>query len=191
VKTNFGETKSDFWFRDNRNVLIHNDPWSGWWGATEVVSASDPLAISGNFTRIKKTIGAWAWTEWIGGREDALATSHNLPDDAVLNPDKYLMKFEINTLKSYNGNMIKFMIGQVNSPDPDWNTEPYFFKPPFDTKGEWQTVSVPFNEVVANYKTNWGVRPQGYGVKVWFHGPGSVDADVAFDNLRVVSKISK
>ena len=58
----------------------------------------------------------------------------------------------------------------------------------FDTKGKWQTVVVPFEEVIANYHTNWGLRPQGYGVKVWFHGPGAVDADVAFDNLRVVLK---
>ncbi len=188
IKTNFGETKSNFFFRDNRNVLIHNDPWSGWWGQDMVVSASDPMAISGNFARITKSIGAWAWTEWIGGKEDALATSHNLPDDAVLNPDKYNLKFELNTVKPYDGNMIKIMIGQVNGPDPDWNTEPYFFRPPFDTKGVWQTVIIPFNEVVANYKTNWGLRPQGYGVKVWFHGPGGVEADVAFDNLRVVPK---
>jgi hypothetical protein len=156
VKTNFGETKSDFWFRDTRNLLIHNDPWSGWWGQNNVVNGTDPLAINGNFTRITSNIGAWAWTEWIGGREDALTTSHNLPDDAVLNPDKYNLKFEINTLKPYNGNMIKIMIGQVNSPDPDWNAEPYFFRPPFDTKGQWQTVSVSFNEVIANYQTNWG-----------------------------------
>lgn len=191
IKTNFGETKSDLWFRDNRNMLIHNDPWSGWWGQDMVVSSSDPLAINGNFIRITKNIGAWAWTEWIGGKEDALSTSHNLPDEAVLNPEKYNLKFEINTLKPYSGNMIKIMIGQVNGPDPDWNAEPYHFRPPFDTQGEWQTVTVPFNEVVANYKTNWGVRPQGYGVKVWFHGPGAVDADVAFDNLRVVPKVSK
>ena len=186
ISTNFGESKSNFWFRDNRNMLIHNDPWSGWWGQGNVVSASDPLAINGNFTRITQPIGSWGWTEWIGGKEDALATSHNLPDDAVLNPAKYLMKFEINTLKPYNGNRIKFMIGQVNGPDPDWNAEPYYWEPPFDTKGEWQTVSIPFNEVVANYVTNWGVRPQGYGVKVWFHGPCALDADIAFDNLRVV-----
>lgn len=191
IKTNFGETKSNFWFRDNRNLLIHNDPWSGWWGSDMVVSGTDPLAINGNFARITKTIGAWGWTEWIGGREDALGTSHNLPDDAVLNPEKYDLKFEINTLKPYNGNMIKIMIGQVNNPDPDWNAEPYHFRPPFDTQGQWQTVTIPFTEVVANYKTNWGVRPQGYGVKVWFHGPGSVDADIAFDNLRVVPKESK
>jgi len=191
IKTNFGETKSDFWFRDTRNLLITNDPWSGWWGQNNVVPATDPLAINGNFTRLTGNIGAWAWTEWIGGREDALATSHNLPDDAVINPDKYYLKFEINTLRPYNNNMIKIMIGQVNSPDPDWNAEPYYFRPPFDTKGKWQTVAIPFSEVIANYHTNWGLRPQGYGVKVWFHGPGAVDADVAFDNMRVVLKSLK
>jgi len=188
VETNFGETESDFWFRDNRNLLIHNDPWTGWWGQDMVVPGTDPLAISGNFIRITKNIGPWAWTEWIGGKEDALATSHNLPDDAVLNPEKYLMKFEINTIKPYNGNRIKFMIGQVNGPDPSWDNEPYFWEPPFDTKGKWQTVTIPFDEVVSKYVTNWGVRPQGYGVKVWFHGPGSLDADIAFDNLRVVPR---
>ncbi len=102
VKTNFGETESEFWFRDNRNMLIHNDPWSGWWGQNLVVPGTDPLAINGNFVRITQNIGAWAWTEWIGGKEDALATSHNLPAEAVLNPEKYVMKFEINTLKPYN-----------------------------------------------------------------------------------------
>lgn len=189
ISDNFGTTKSDFWFRDNRNLLITNDPWTGWWGQTNVVTGSDPMAINGNYTRMTANIGAWAWTEWIGGREDALATSHNLPDDAVLNPDKYNLKFEVNTLKPYNGNRIKIMIGQVNSPDPNWDTEPYFWEAPFDTKGKWQTVIIPFNEVVAHYTTNWGVRPQGYGVKVWFHGPGTLDADIAFDNLRVVPKV--
>jgi len=189
VSTNFGSTKSNFFFRDNRNMLITNDPWTGWWGQTNVVSSSDPLAINGNFTRMTGNIGAWAWTEWIGGKEDALATSHNLPDDAVLNPGNYNLKFEINTLKPYNGNRIKIMIGQVNGPDPNWDTEPYFWEAPFVTSGKWRTVIIPFNEVVAHYTTNWGVRPQGYGVKVWFHGPGTLDADIAFDNLRVVPKI--
>jgi len=186
VTTNFGEMKSNFWFRDNRNLLIHNDPYSGWWGAGNVVPGTDELAINGNFTRITANIGSWGWTEWIGGKEDALSTSKNLPDDAVLNPGKYVMKFEINTLKPYNGNRIKFMIGQVNGPDPSWDNEPYFWEPPFDTKGKWLTVSIPFEEVVAKYVTNWGVRTQGYGVKIWFHGPGTLAADIAFDNLRVV-----
>jgi hypothetical protein len=188
ITTNFGTTLSDFWFRDNRNILIHNDPWTGWWGASNVVSGTDPLAISGNFTRIKQNIGAWAWTEWIGGKEDALGTSHNLPDQAVLKPQDYNLKFEINTIKPYNGNRIKIMIGQVNGPDPNWDNEPFFWEAPFNTEGKWRTVIIPFDQVTDRYTTNWGIRPQGYGVKVWFHGPGTLDADIAFDNLRVVPK---
>ncbi len=93
IKTNFGETKSNFWFRDNRNMLIHNDPWSGWWGQNLVVSGTNALAINGNFARITQPIGSWGWTEFMGGREDALATSRNIPDAAILNPQDYDMKF--------------------------------------------------------------------------------------------------
>lgn len=191
VKTNFGETKSNFWFRDNRNLLLTFDPFEGWWGSEFLVDGSDPLAISGNFLRIKKTIGPWAWTEFAGGPETALSTSHNFPDDAVTNPNKYNLKFEVNTLKPYNGNMIKIQIGQIFDPQPDPNAEPYKWAPPFDTKGAWETVTIPFEEVSANYSTNWGVRPQGYGARVWFHGDGSLAADIAFDNLRVVPKENK
>lgn len=187
VTTNFGATESDFLFRDNRPMLIHNESCGGWWnGCGNIVSGSDPLAINGAFNRIKQSIGSWAWVDWIGGPRPGLDTRFNLPDDAVLNPAKYVMKFEINTLKPYNNNMIKIMIGQVAGPDPDWNTEPYFFRPPFDTKGAWQTVTVPFNEVSAGFKTNWGVNAEGYGLRILFSGNGALDADIAFDNLRVV-----
>jgi hypothetical protein len=42
VKTNFGETKSNFWFRDNRNVFISSDPYEGWWNRDYVVTAPGP-----------------------------------------------------------------------------------------------------------------------------------------------------
>ena len=187
VSTNFGATESDFLFRDDRPMLIHNESCGGWWnGCATIVNGSDPLAINGAFNRITRAIGSWAWVDWLGGPRPGIDTRNNLPNDAVLNPDKYVMKFEINTLKPYTSNMIKIMIGQVASPDPDWNTEPYFFRPPFDTKGKWQTVSIPFTEVSAGFKTNWGVNPDGYGVRILFSGNGALDADIAFDNLRVV-----
>ncbi len=191
VTTNFGSTKSNFMFRDDRPMLIHNESCNGWWnGCDRIVNASDPLAINGSFNRITQSIGSWSWVDWLGGpRSNDLDTRNNLADDAVLNPAKYVMKFEINTLKPFNGSVLKIMIGQVASPDPDWNTEPYFFRPPFDTKGAWQTVSIPFEEVTAGFKTNWGVNPDGYGVRILFSGSGDVDADIAFDNLRVVLKV--
>ena len=42
------------------------------------------------------------------------ATSKNIPDAAILKPEDYNFKFEVNTIKPYNGNRIKLMIGQVN-----------------------------------------------------------------------------
>ena len=191
VTTNFGETQSDFFFRDNRNLFLTNDPWSGWWGGDLVVNASDPLAINGNFTRITKQIGGWAWTEMLGGPPDALGDiSKNIPDEAVTHPEDFYLKFEVNTIKPYNGNRIKIMLGQVTNPDPNWDNEPYYWEAPYDTKGEWQTVIIPFEDVVANF-ASWTVRPGGYGVKIWFHGPGALDADMAFDNFRVVPKVAE
>src|SRR5438309_1332073 len=40
IKTNFGVTKSDFWFRDNRNVVISSDPYEGWHDPGFVVTTS-------------------------------------------------------------------------------------------------------------------------------------------------------
>jgi hypothetical protein len=95
ITTSFGTTKSDFWFRDNRNLLITNDPWTGWWGQTNVVSGSDPMAISGNFTRMTANIGAWAWTEWIGGKEVHWRPSH-YPTRRSRSGNT-ILKFEVNT----------------------------------------------------------------------------------------------
>src|SRR4051812_19560627 len=56
VKSKFGESKSNFWFRDNRNIFISSDPYEGWWNASYVVTpsmvgAGDPPAINGNYIR--------------------------------------------------------------------------------------------------------------------------------------------
>src|SRR5215203_226230 len=42
VKTNFGETKSNFWFRDTRNHFIDSDPYEGWWNSNYVVTSPGP-----------------------------------------------------------------------------------------------------------------------------------------------------
>src|SRR5690606_27059384 len=57
ITTNFGETESEFWFRDNRNIFISSDPYEGWWNSSYVVSnpgPNDPPKINGNYIRITK-----------------------------------------------------------------------------------------------------------------------------------------
>src|SRR5205085_1255694 len=48
VKTNFGETKSNFVFRDPRNHFIDSDPYEGWWNSGYVITnpgVGDPPKI--------------------------------------------------------------------------------------------------------------------------------------------------
>jgi len=188
VKTNFGETESDFWFRDTRNVFIDSDPYEGWWNSSYVVSspgAGDPPKISGNYLRFKKSIAAWSWNELAGGPASAMPVhSKNIPDAAILKPEDYNLKFEVNTTKPYTSNMLKINAG-LSAEDND----AYLWKPPYDTKGQWQTVVIPFEEVVASYKVKPTVNPAGYWSRLLFHGPGDLDADISLDNFRVVPKV--
>ena len=193
IKTNFGETKSDFWFRDNRNVFINSDPFMGWWGASFVVTAptgDDPAAISGNYIRVKQSISGWAWKEVAGGPPDAMGDiSKNIPDEAILKPADYNLKFELNTKKPYSGNVIKLTVG-LN----DFNNDQYTWLPPYDTKGEWKTVIIPFEELAAAYEASgvkMAVSDKGYFSRILFHGPGDLDCDMSFDNFRVVPKVLK
>jgi hypothetical protein len=185
VATNFGDAKSDFWFRDNRNIFISSDPFTGWWNSDFVVTtpgAGDPPVINGNYIRVKKVVGAWAWTEIAGGPASAMGDiSKNIPDDAILNPEDYNFKFEVNTVKPYNNNVIKFNVGILSE-----NNDQFQWLPPYDSKGQWQTVVIPFAEVAAKQPLPMSPNPEGYWTRILMHGPGELDADIAFDNFRVV-----
>lgn len=189
VKTNFGETESEFWFRDNRNIFISSDPYEGWWNQSYVVTnpgAGDPPKINGNYIRVKKVLGAWSWNEIAGGPATAMPVhSKRVPDAAILKPSDYNLKFEINTLKPYNNSWIRINVA-LNSEQND----NYVWKPPFDTKGQWQTVVIPFEEIVASYNPKPVVNPNGYWTRLLIQGPGELDADIAFDNFRIVPKVN-
>jgi Surface glycan-binding protein B xyloglucan binding domain len=187
VTTNFGEDASDFWFRDSRNIFISSDPFTGWWNASFVVTnpgPSDPESINGNYIRVKQPIGGWAWVEVAGGPPSAMGDiSKNIPDEAIMHPEDYNLKFEINTMKPFNNNVIKITAG-LN----DFNNDEYRWVPPYDTKGEWQTVVIPFDEIADSYGTPLAVSADGYYTRLLFHGPGALDADISFDNFRIVPK---
>lgn len=191
VKTNFGETKSDFWFRDPRNHFIDSDPYEGWWNSSLVVSnpgPGDPPLISGNYIRLRQNVGSWSWKELAGGPASSMPQhSKNIPDEAILKPEDYYLKFEVNTIKPYNGNMIKINVALTAQ-----DNNGYKWQPPYDTKGQWQTVVIPLTEVFADYTTKPTISPDGYWSRILVgNAAGAWDADIAFDNFRVVPKISK
>jgi hypothetical protein len=191
VKTNFGETKSNFWFRDNRNIFISGDPHEGWWGTYLITNpgANDPAKINGNYYRFKKLVKAWTWDapEVAGGPATSMPNhAKNVPDAAILKPEDFNLKFEINTMKPYNSNTIKINVG-LNSEDND----NYVWRPPYDSKGQWHTITIPFEQVVASYKVRPAINPNGYWSRILIFGPGDLDADILFDNFRIVPKVSK
>ncbi len=190
VTTNFGETESDFWFRDNRNIFISSDPFEGWWNASYVVTnpgPSDPPKINGNYIRVTKTLGAWSWNEIAGGPASAMPLqSKNVPDGAILKPADYDLKFEVNTLKPYTASIIRINVG-LNSED----NNAFQWLPPYDTKGQWQTVIIPFENVVASYAVKPVINLNGYWTRLLMQGPGDLDADISFDNFRIVPKVNK
>ena len=188
VKTNFGETKSNFWFRDSRNHFINSDPYEGWWNASYVVSSpgpGDPPKISGNYIRFKKQIGSWSWNELAGGPASAMPVhSKNIPDAAILKAEDYYLKFEVNTIKPYNGNLVKINLALLAE-----DNDAYKWNPPYDTKGQWQTVVIPLEEVFASYRVKPTVSASGYWCRLLMgHAPGDLDADMCYDNFRVVPK---
>lgn len=190
IKTNFGEVTSTFWFRDPRNHIIDGDPHEGWWGTYLITNPDpakgDPVKISGNYYRYKKAVKEWTWDapEVAGGPANSMPNhSKNIPDEAILNPSNYNVKFEINTLKPYNSNRISFNIGLTAE-----DNNAYIWQPPFDSKGQWRTVTIPYEEMVAKYAKKPVVSPDGYWSRILIFGPGDLDADICFDNLRIVPK---
>ena len=189
VKTNFGESKSIFWFRDSRNHFIDSDPYEGWWNSSYVVSnpgPGDPVKVSGNYIRFKKQIGSWSWNELAGGPASAMPVhSKNIPDAAILKPSDYYLKFEVNTVKPYNGNLVKINLALLAE-----DNDAYKWNPPYDTKGQWQTVVIPLEEVFASYAVKPTVSASGYWCRLLMgHAPGDLDADICYDNFRVVPKV--
>jgi hypothetical protein len=187
IKTNFGEVASTFWFRDPRNHIIDGDPHEGWWSSYLITnpdpSKGDPAKISGNYYRHKKAVKAWTWDapEVAGGPAvDMPNHSKNIPDDAILNPAGYNVKFEINTLKPFNKNRIILNVGTLEDNDA------YVWQPPYDSKGLWNTITIPFEEMVAKYKNKPVVNPNGYWSRILIFGGDDLDADICFDNLRIV-----
>ncbi len=189
IKSNFGETESDFWFRDNRNIIAdyEDTDHTGWWHGPSFISSGDAniQPISGKFLRIdKESTGSW-FEAWVGDGT-IKAKTKNIPADAFANPDMYSLKFEMNTVAPLVYNGVQFFIG--NGGPGDRGNAFYAWSPNIDTKNRWQTISIPFKDIYeANNKNGntFTYNANGYAVSLHFVGPGT-KAQFGIDNLRVV-----
>ncbi len=190
ITTNFGSTESSFWFRDDRNIIASFDGTTNglWWGPTYIKSADDDIEnINGKFIRMKNNLGAWGWFElYVGPPESDVALElKNIPEGAFTNPDDYVLKFEMNTLKPLTGAYIHMYFGPTI--EPGRHSAKYIWQPNVDTKGMWETISIPWADVLAA-NTELTYNPSGYGTSIHFSGPNPVTGDFAMDNMRVVPR---
>ena len=188
VATGFGETESNFWFRDNRNIIASFDgTTTGMWHGPAFIKESDNdiSPINGKFLRIDQVMAAWGWFEMYVGPSDSDAALElkNIPLDAFTNPEGYSLKFEINTQEPLTGAHLRMYIG------PDMagqrGTTYYNWQPNLNTEGAWETISIPWVDV---YEANdrFVYNPDGYGTSMHFSGPNAFTAKFGLDNMRVV-----
>lgn len=194
ITTNFGETKSNFWFRDDRNMFGNYDgaTFFGWWHGPAFIKADDPVIqpINGKFLRINTNLSAGAWYEFfVGEGWDIASETAKIPEDAILNPGDYSLKFELNTLETLAGAKIQMYIG--NAMGSERNTLRYIWEPNVDTGDEWETITIPF-DLIIDANPNIEVNPAGYGISFWFwQSSVAVKADFALDNMRVVPNVTE
>jgi hypothetical protein len=176
-------------FRDNRNIFISGDPHEGWWGTYLVTNPAPngPPKINGNYYRFTKQVKAWVWDapEVAGGPASSMPVhSKRIPDAAILKPEDYVLKFEINTIKPFSSNRIVLNMG-LGAED----NNNYIWNAPYDSKGKWNTVIIPFKDIVSSYAVRPVVNPNGYYTRILIFGGADLDADIAFDNFRVVPRL--
>jgi hypothetical protein len=194
ITTNFGEIESDFWFRDNRNIIANFEgPFdNGFWRGGDFVVASDPdvTNINGKLVRLNKgELAAYPYLEVYGGPADgdvALLTKV-IPEGAFINPGGYSLKFEINTLASLTGANMRLYLGSAGGGTfgDARNNIYYTWLANVDTQGEWETITLPWADI---YEANqsFPYNSSGYGMYIYFHGPNAANYNFGMDNFRVV-----
>lgn len=195
IASNFGSTESEFWFRDNRNIIAGFDETlsSGVWRGPDFIFDTDPVIepVNGKFMRVNRALSAWPFFEVYGGpREGDIGKQTKLiPAEAIINPAGYSLKFEINTLESLTGASMRLHLGNADNAGLDAARQSiyYTWEVNLDTGGEWQTVTIPFSDV---YK-NFAASTEGYSMFIYFHGPNAAKHNFALDNMRVVPNVNE
>lgn len=199
ITSNFGETLTSQWYLDDRNIFADFEgPFANgfWRGDDFVVESDDDVPnINGKFVRVKRgDQGAWPYIEVYGGPADGdvAGLTKVIPEEAFLNPTAFSVKFEINTVRSIAGAVMRLYLG--DAPNDDFgearNNIYYEWLANLDTQGEWETVTLPWSEVYAANQ-RFPYNSNGYGMYIYFHGPNAATYDFAFDNFRVVPNKSE
>jgi hypothetical protein len=210
VKSIYGSTRSTFYFRDDRNIMLDFDTKTaagGW--RSGVIKSSDPDPISGNFVKFSGTMAGKAGATW---NEDAFSfdlwpSSNGRPNVPVYtgNIADGVIKFECYVVDSWQASALQMIFtpystANTNSYIADSKVPRGLWKPWTKTEGYktsgWITVSVPLSDFKfapdgSNCSTAFSADMiSGLTFFVWNGGVDGVDCTptLCIDNIRVVNK---
>ena len=210
VKSLYGTTRSRFFFRDDRNIILNFDNLTaagGW--RSGVIGSSNPAGISGNYVRFSGAMAGGAGSTW---NEDGFSfnlwpSANGRPDVPIYTGDikDGLIKFEVNVVAPWESSALqmiftRYSVAGTNSYIADgtyprglWN--PWKETGTYKTDG-WITVSFPlsdFNYSFNGAKSDNSLTPdmiRGLTFYVWNGGVAGKDCNphICIDNIRVVPK---
>lgn len=205
VSSRYGTTRSNFYFRDNRGMILDwdNTNASGGWRAG-IIGNSNPAGVSGNYVRFQGSMdesGAWNEDPF---SFDLWGTSNGRPEGDLFTtePAKSVLKFEVNVLAAWSAGALQMIftpwgtsgtnsyIGDATVPRGLWI--PWESTGSFTTDG-WITVAFPLTnfkytasgaELKMAGAGNWG----GLTFFVYSGGVNGTDCTphICIDNIRVV-----
>lgn len=210
VKSLYGTTRSRFFFRDDRNIILNFDDLTaagGW--RSGVTGNSNPTGISGNYVRFSGTLPAKAGSVWnedgvsfnywpqANGRPDVPVYTGDLKDGEI--------KFEVNVVEAWESGALQmiftpFSVTGGNSYIADATVPRGLWIPwketgTFKTSG-WTTVSIPLSEFKYVHDGSLNVNKltadmiRGLTFYVWNGGVDGKECTphICIDNIRVVPK---
>lgn len=212
MKTIYGSSRSRFYFRDDRNIIIDYDvkTTSGSWrGGT---TREDDHSLDGKYLMLKGELGDNQGAEDYsgGGFVSELWSDANGRPNANFfegDPANYLIKFESKVIE-WTGAYLNICFGPWKSSVGPYQNQLYWgninaralWRPweqtggKFKTEG-WITVTIPMTDV--KYSNSFGAMefdPSKAGsMSLWMKGPaaeagGNSKIEIYIDNVRIVEK---
>jgi hypothetical protein len=213
VKSLYGSTRSTFYFRDDRNIILDYDvlTTSGSWRGGTI--KNDASSLKGNYLMLKGQLDDNQGSEdYSGGGfvSELWSDANGRPQGNFFtgNPADYLIKFEAN-VKQWTGAYLNICFGPwASSVSPNmnqlywgninarglWKAWENTTTGSFKTDG-WITVTIPMSDI--KYDNSFAPMvfdPTKAGsLSFWMKGPSAVkdaksDIEIYLDNVRIVHK---
>lgn len=196
ITSPYGTGKSDFEFRDKRNIIIDNEEtsWNNW-GLSSFADIGGP---SGRYMVLEGSLGSWSWPA------NELQVYYNNPDRGPIVSEGEIedlaLRFEAYSHEWHDVPLLMWFSDQVDVHDVDGSQAQAHWKPYLNDGAKsnyvtdgWITVTIPltdfkYSKDESEDKRAITKRSDLVDFHAMFFGPadGSSNVKLWIDNLRIV-----